>query len=66
MAYFFDRGVNMLNVAVSRARDSFLVFGNMNIFNSNNTTLPSGLLGQYLFSNESNEITDIEVPHEWI
>jgi len=51
MAYFFDRGVNMLNVAVSRARDSFLVFGNMNIFNSNNTTLPSGLLGQYLFSN---------------
>jgi superfamily I DNA and/or RNA helicase len=56
----------MLNVAVSRARDSFLVFGNMNIFNSNNTTLPSGLLGQYLFSNESNEITDIEVPHEWI
>jgi len=60
--YFFDRGVNMLNVAVSRAKDSFLVFGNMNIFNSNNTTVPSGLLGQFLFVNESNEITDIKMP----
>src|SRR5690606_38591605 len=25
--YFFDRGVNMLNVAVSRAKDCFIVFG---------------------------------------
>jgi len=30
--FFFDQGVNMLNVAVSRAQDSFLVFGNMTIF----------------------------------
>ena len=31
--FFFDRGVNMLNVAVSRAKDSFIVVGDMDIFN---------------------------------
>lgn len=59
--YFFDHGVNMLNVAVSRAKDSFLVFGNMNIFNSDDTSKPSGLLARYLFISENNEITDIDL-----
>lgn len=44
---FFDRNTNMLNVAVSRARDSFLVFGNKQIF-SIAPNAPSGLLGRYL------------------
>jgi energy-coupling factor transporter ATP-binding protein EcfA2 len=59
--YFFDDGVNMLNVAVSRAKDSFLVFGDMNSFNTN-ATEPSGILGRFLFADESNEITDVKLP----
>jgi len=45
---FFDRDnkPNMLNVAVSRAKDSFIVFGDKGIFHSRNT--PSGILGKYL------------------
>ena len=57
--YFFDRGVNMLNVAVSRAKDSFLVFGDMGIFNPSKDT-PSGLLSRFLFHGEENEIVDVE------
>jgi len=52
----------MLNVAVSRAKDSFLVFGNMARFNPGSTALPSGKLAKRLFARESNEITDIELP----
>lgn len=47
MSFFFDRSPNMLNVAVSRARDSFLVFGDMNIFDRASST-PSGLLVKHL------------------
>lgn len=46
--YFFDNGPNMLNVAVSRAKDSFLVFGDMEIFNSNDDKKPSSILLKYL------------------
>ena len=60
-SYFFDRGVNMLNVAVSRAKDSFLVFGNMAVFRRGGAT-PSGLLGKYLFRDEGNELTDVRLP----
>ncbi len=60
--YFFDRGVQMLNVAVSRARDAFIVFGDMAIFNREKTELPSGILAKYLFSDLSNEITTVELP----
>ncbi|GEC88650.1 AAA domain-containing protein [Brevibacillus brevis] len=58
--YFFDNGVNMMNVAVSRAKDSFLVFGDMQIFDSNAST-PSGLLARYLFADEANEIKNIRI-----
>ncbi|MCD7935886.1 MAG: AAA domain-containing protein [Tannerellaceae bacterium] len=44
---FFDRGPNMLNVAVSRAKDSFLEFAHKEILQKNKTA-PSGLLGAYL------------------
>ena len=57
--YFIDQKVNLLNVAVSRAQDSFLVFGNMNPFDSASPK-PSGLLARKLFADEDNEIFDIE------
>jgi len=57
---FFDRGVSMLNVAVSRARESFLVFGDIRLFRPGQPSLPSGLLATFLFSDPGNEITDIE------
>ncbi len=55
--YFFDRGNSMLNVAVSRAQDSFLVFGNMNNFDQEASSKPSGILASFLFRDEANEIT---------
>jgi len=45
---FFDQTPNMLNVAVSRAKDTFLVFGNMALFNATKRT-PSGLLARFMF-----------------
>ena len=46
---FFDRSPNMLNVAVSRAKDSFLVIGNLSLFDQTKRSKPSGLLAKYLF-----------------
>jgi phosphatidylserine/phosphatidylglycerophosphate/cardiolipin synthase-like enzyme len=57
---FFDMGPNLLNVAVSRAKDSFLVFGDMRIFDPSKDTLPSGKLARLAFQSENGEITDIE------
>jgi len=57
--FFFDRSVNMLNVAISRAKDSFLVFGDKKIFNSQNYGTPSMLLAKYLFKNESNCLSNV-------
>lgn len=50
---FFDRRnkYNMLNVAVTRAKHSFIVFGNMQIFQPQLNT-PSGDLAKVLFSKE--------------
>ena len=45
---FFDQSPNMLNVAVSRARDSFVVIGNLALFDAGKPSLPSGLLARYL------------------
>jgi superfamily I DNA and/or RNA helicase len=41
---FYDNGPNMLNVAVSRAKDSFIVFGHPNVFGVTNAGAPSGIL----------------------
>lgn len=46
---FFDKSPNMLNVAVSRAKDSFLVIGNLALFDQTKKSKPSGLLATYLF-----------------
>lgn len=45
---FYDRGSNMLNVAVSRAKDSFIVFGHPDVFGVGADGSPSGLLRQEL------------------
>lgn len=57
---FFDMGPNLLNVAVSRAKDSFLIFGDMRIFDPSKDTLPSGKLARLAFRSENSEIADIE------
>ncbi len=56
---FFDKSENMLNVAVSRAKDSFLVFGNMNIFDEQSAK-PSGIMAKFLFENPENELSVIQ------
>lgn len=55
--FFFNRSKNMLNVAVSRAKDSFLVFGDLNVFQIGDQGLPSRLLGEYLFSEPENDLS---------
>lgn len=46
-SFFFDRGVNMLNVAVSRAKNSFLLFGDLTVLNEKAKS-PSGMLIRHL------------------
>jgi hypothetical protein len=48
----FEDKFNMLNVAITRAKHSFIVIGNMGVFNPKDKT-PSGRLAEKLFSNES-------------
>ncbi|GAA0503861.1 helicase YjhR [Tatumella terrea] len=47
---FIDSDSSMLNVAVSRAKDSFLVFGDMDLFEIQPGSSPRGLLAKYLFA----------------
>ncbi len=44
---FFNAGPNMMNVAVSRARDSFIVVGNPDLF-VEGSGRPSGILARHL------------------
>jgi len=53
---FIDNDSSMLNVAVSRAKDSFLVFGDMDLFEIQPTSSPRGLLAKYLFASESHAL----------
>ncbi len=59
--FFFDQGKNMLNVATSRARDAFITFGDMAIFDPEKDT-PSGNIARYLFADNSNELLDVKLP----
>ena len=47
-SYFFDKGYNLLNVAVSRAKEAFIVVGNRCLFNPTHPS-PSGDLAKLLF-----------------
>lgn len=48
----------LLNVAVSRAKESFLVFGDMGVFDVRSRSA-AGLLGKHLMASQENEITDV-------
>lgn len=47
---FIDSSTSMLNVAVSRAKDSFLVFGDMDLFSMATHGSPRGVLSTFLFA----------------
>lgn len=51
---------SLLNVAVSRARESFLVFGDMGVFDPRRST-PAGVLARHLFRSRDNELTDVDI-----
>ena len=53
---FIDHDSAMLNVAVSRAMNSFLTFGDLNCFSAAPPSSPRGLLAQHLFMRSENEI----------
>ncbi len=53
---FIDSDSSMLNVAVSRAKDSFLVFGDMDLFEIQPGSSPRGLLAKYLFASTENAL----------
>lgn len=55
---FFDKDPSILNVAISRAQDAFLVFGNMHLFRPVGEH-PSAIVGRMLFMGGQNEITDL-------
>ncbi|CAA0252733.1 conserved hypothetical protein [Tenacibaculum maritimum] len=58
MLFFNYQGkFNMLNVALTRAKHSFIVMGNMSILNPKDSS-PSGRLGATLFSKETYALSD--------
>ncbi|WP_438710744.1 AAA domain-containing protein [Aquimarina muelleri] len=58
MLFFNYQGkFNMLNVALTRAKHSFIVIGNMAVLNPNDSS-PSGRLGATLFSKEAYALSD--------
>jgi len=66
-SFFFDKGVNMLNVAVSRAKDSFLLFGDTKVLNPKAQS-PSGILikhlknkGTELLTNSTDDIQNFKI-----
>jgi len=61
---FVDRKDSMLNVAVSRAKDSFLVFGDMDLFSQVPISKPRGRLAQFLLADSTNELTFEYHPRE--
>lgn len=53
---FIDKSTSMLNVAVSRAKDSFIVFGDMDVFDSVSSSEPRGVLARLLFKSPTNAL----------
>lgn len=56
----FDASLSMLNVAISRAQDAFLVFGNMHLFRPHGQH-PAAIVGRFLFTGGDNELKDVPV-----
>lgn len=61
---FIENSSSMLNVAVSRARDSFLVFGDMGFFANADTGTPREVLSRYLFEHPDNELEFNVLPRD--
>lgn len=55
---FYNNATNLMNVAVSRAKDAFLVFGNMNLLDPTRNS-PLGVLGQCVFRSVENNVLDV-------
>ncbi|WFE76429.1 AAA domain-containing protein [Roseinatronobacter sp. S2] len=53
---FIDSSPSMLNVTVSRAKDSCLVFGDMDALAAAQTGSPRAILGDFLFASEANAL----------
>ena len=53
---FIDKSPSLLNVAVSRAQNSFLVFGDMDVFEVVSKTTPRGQLATLLFQSSANAL----------
>lgn len=53
---FIDASNSMLNVAVSRAKDNFILVGDMRLFNPKQSFTPRGLLATFMLKNEANRI----------
>jgi len=58
---FIDLSPSMLNVAVSRAKDAFLVFGDMDTLASAPLGSPRSVLARFLYKDSANEMV-FEVP----
>ncbi|MCL1114431.1 AAA domain-containing protein [Shewanella basaltis] len=53
---FIDSSTSMLNVAISRAKDSFLVFGDLDVLSAASSRSPRAILAKYLFAKPENEL----------
>jgi hypothetical protein len=53
---FIDASLSMLNVTVSRAKDSCLVFGNMDVIAAAQTSSPRSILTEFLFASVTNAL----------
>ena len=62
--YIFNVDPRILNVAVSRAKDSFIVFGNSAVFSASNSEVmsPTSLLSRYLFASPENILGQASKP----
>ena len=58
---FIDMSDSMLNVAVSRARDCFMVFGDMDLFSAARRGTPRRRLAEFLFADPDNAL-EYDVP----
>ncbi|MBV9105553.1 MAG: hypothetical protein JO313_05965 [Verrucomicrobia bacterium] len=55
----FDMRPNMLNVAVSRAKDAFVVIGDMGLFDESCGHTPCAVLARHLFADPGNELSGV-------